>query len=389
MSARPISQVSSRRDSRATRRDSHTRRPSRPVFIQADLIHPSTYEDELHAVAAAAVAQEEERTEISSELECEGEEPPCPLTLTKSAIERLGRERPASLNSTTTEVFYIFSIVASMMISEYFISGFNIVMPPLAESLNIPNAQKTWPAAVPNLTTAAFLLPFSRLCDRFGGRAVFVFGLVWIMIWSLIGGFSQNTIMLIMCRAFQGIGNSAFLPAGLSLLGHTYRPGPRKNLVYGVYGAFAVLGFYVGLIAGAIAAHWLTWRWYFWIGAILAVIVLICGLITIPTNLGDKDPFVKMDWLGLFTIVPGLVCVVFAFTDGGSAPQGWKTPYIYVTLIIGILFLIGAIYVEGWVAKAPLLPAAIFKPKYMKRLLAGLFCWYGVFSVFLFYATYQ
>ena len=45
--------------------------------------------------------------------------------------------------------------------------------------------------------------------------------------------------------------------------------GPRKNLVYSLYGAFACIGYYVGILAGALAAQFLTWRWYFWIGALI------------------------------------------------------------------------------------------------------------------------
>lgn len=178
------------------------------------------------------------------------------------------------------------------------------------------------------------------------------------------------------------------MPAGLALLARTYRPGPRKNFVFSVYGAFACIGFYIGILMGAVTADLLNWRWYFWIGTILCLVVVISGWFSIPKNLGDADPLVKMDWWGVVTIVPGLVLVVFAFTDGGHAPNGWSTPYIYVTLIIGGLLLIAAVYVQGWVSEQPLLPAEVFRPKYMKRLTLALFCAYGVFGLFLFYASF-
>ncbi|RYC64214.1 hypothetical protein CHU98_g2008 [Xylaria longipes] len=290
-----------------------------------------------------------------------------PEILDKAELERLARQRPATFHNAYSEYGFVLSIILSMMMCEYFISGFNIVLPEVAMALNISDSERTWPAAVPNLTTATFLLPFARLCDLYGGKYVFLGGHIWAFIWSLAAGFSPNATVLIVCRAMQGIGFSAFLPAGLALLGHTYRPGPRKNLVYSIYGAFACIGFYFGILIGALAGQFLNWRWYFYIGSILLFLVIVVGVITIPRNLGDHDENAVMDWWGLVTVVPGLVLVVYAFSDGGRAPDGWRTPYIYVTLIIGVFFLAAFVYVEGWVAVRPLLPAEVFKPKYMRR----------------------
>ncbi|PHH58412.1 hypothetical protein CDD82_3069 [Ophiocordyceps australis] len=274
------------------------------------------------------------------------------------------------------------------MMSEFFISGFNIILPHVVDSLRIAPGATTWPAGVTNLTTAALLQPCARLCDMFGARYVFFAGHAWLLAWSVATGFVQNYSLLILGRAMQGLGAAAFLPAGLALLSKTYRPGPRKNLVFAVYGAFACIGFYFGILVGALAAQLANWRWYFWIGAILEAVIAAAGLFSIPKDLADRDPDARMDWWGLGTIVPGLVLVVFAFTDGRHAPDGWNTPYIYVTLIVGVVLLAAAVFVEGWVAKQPLVPPALFKPRYMVRLVCALFCSYGVFGLFLFYASF-
>ncbi|KAI1359162.1 major facilitator superfamily-domain-containing protein [Xylaria arbuscula] len=311
-----------------------------------------------------------------------------PEEMDKAALERLARQRPSNFHNAYSEYGFVLSIILSLMMCEYFVSGFNIVLPEVATALQISDAQRTWPAAVPNLTTAALLLPFARMCDIYGGRYIFLGGHAWSFVWSLGAAFSPTPTILIVCRAMQGVGFSAFLPAGLALLGHTYRPGPRKNLVYSLYGAVACIGFYFGILIGALAAQFLSWRWYFYIGAILMFFVVVLGVVTIPRDLGDHDTEAVMDWWGLVTVVPGLVLIVYAFSDGGHAPDGWRTPYIYVTLIVGILFLAAFAYVEGWVAAQPLLPSELFKPTYMRRLCAGLFCAYGIFGIFLFYSSY-
>jgi MFS family permease len=306
-----------------------------------------------------------------------------------SDIERLGRERPEVFTSIWMELGFCFALLGSMFVAEYFISGFNILLPDLTEALNIPSNAQTWPASVFSLVTGAFLLPFGRLADIFGGYIVFCAGLGWFLIWSIIAGFSQDYIMLIVCRALQGFGPAAFLPSGIMLLGSIYRPGPRKNLVFSLYGAFAPVGFFTGIFFAGVAAQFITWGWFFWIGAIILAIVAVVSYLCIPNRKEDHaGKGVKMDWWGTGTVVSGLVLIIFALTDGSHAPEGWATPYIPVTFVIGCLLLAAFVYIEGWVAEQPLLPGDMFHIKGMKPLALALFFQYGTFGIFIFYASF-
>ncbi|RDW62058.1 putative transporter-3 [Coleophoma cylindrospora] len=309
---------------------------------------------------------------------------------TKAEIERLGRQRPDIFKSWWAEVGFAFSLLASTLMAEYFVSGFNILLPVLSEVLDIPPESRTWPASVFSLVTGALLLPFGRLIDMYGANVVFISGMVWFAIWSLVAGFSRNAMMLIICRALQGFGPAAFLPAGIMLIGTIYRPGPRKNMVFSLYGAFAPIGFFSGIFVGGISGEILAWNWYFWIGTILLFIVSVVAFATVPSlpsdAQGSHKP--KMDFWGALTIVSGLVLVIFAITDSSHAPRGWSTPYIYITFCLGVLSLAGAVYIEGWVADDPLLPFDLFQVRYMKPLVVSLFFAYGVFGIFLFYSSF-
>jgi MFS family permease len=308
---------------------------------------------------------------------------------TPSDIERLGRERPPVFRSLIHEIGFCFALLGSMFVAEYFVSGFNILLPELSVELSIPSNAQTWPASVFSLVTGAFLLPFGRLADMFGGYMVFCVGLGWFLIWSIIAGFSQNYIMLIVCRALQGFGPAAFLPSGIMLLGSIYRPGPRKNLVFSLYGAFAPVGFFTGIFFAGVSAQFISWGWFFWIGSIILAIVAVASYLCIPNREQDYvGKGVKMDWWGTATVVPGLVLIIFALTDGSHAPNGWATPYIPVTFVIGWLFIGAFIYIEGWFAEQPLIPGDMFNVKGMKPLTLALFFQYGTFGIFLFYASF-
>ncbi|OAL44521.1 MFS general substrate transporter [Pyrenochaeta sp. DS3sAY3a] len=308
---------------------------------------------------------------------------------TPSEIERLGRERPEVFSSIWVEVGFSFALLGSMFVSEYFVSGFNILLPELTRSLDIPKKAQTWPASVFSLVTGAFLLPAGRLADMYGGYLVFNLGLAWFIVWSLIAGFSQNYVMLIVCRALQGFGPAAFLPSGIMLLGSIYRPGPRKNLIFSLYGAFAPVGFFTGIFFAGVSAQFMSWRWFFFLGTIILAIVALASILCIPKHKDEKhSQSVIMDWWGTATVIPGLVLVVYALTDGSHAPNGWATPYIPVTFVLGWIFIGAFVYIEAKVAEQPLLPGDMFAVKGMIPLAIALFFMYGTFGIFLFYSSF-
>lgn len=276
----------------------------------------------------------------------------------------------------------------SQALTEYFVSGFTVIVPTIVEELHIPASSTTWPASAFSLVVSAFLLPFGRLADIYGGFLVYITGLSWLCVWSLIGGFSQNELMIDFCRAIQGLGPAAYLPASLTLLGSMYRPGPRKNLMFSIYGAMAPLGFFAGIFFAGVATQYAGWGWYFWIGTILVCLTAVTAFYTIPNDYAEhRNNGIKMDWLGSLSTIVGLILLVFGITASGHAPDGWATPYILVTFLLGLLVLGVAFYVEGWLAEQPLLPFEVFKIKYVRPFVVGLLFTYGTLGIFLLYAT--
>lgn len=267
-------------------------------------------------------------------------------------------------------------------------SGFNVLLPTLIKAMDIPDSVSVWPASSFSLVVGATLLVFGRVADMTGGYPLYIGGLSWLIIWSIITGFSQNTNMLIVCRAIQGFGPAMYLPSGVMLLSNTYRPGKRKNIVFSIYATCGALGFFYGILMSGVAAQYINWRWYFWLGAISGGITLAAAVLCVPSDVHEsRERGVKMDWLGSLFIVLGLALVVFGFTESPHAPHGWKTPYVSVLFVIGWLSLGVAFYIEGWVAEHPLLPFDVFHVKYMKSFTIALWFFFGCSGVFLFYGV--
>jgi MFS family permease len=151
----------------------------------------------------------------------------------------------------------------------------------------------------------------------------------------------------------------------------------------------APIGFFAGIFFAGVAAQFLYWGWYFFFGAIIMAIVAAASYLSIPSDGKAKQrDGIKMDGLGAVTVIPALILIVYGLTDGSHAPNGWATPYIPVTFVLGWVFLAAFIYIEGWVAEQPLLPGDMFNVKGIKPMVVALFFQYGTFGIFLFYASF-
>jgi MFS family permease len=99
----------------------------------------------------------------------------------------------------------------------------------------------SWLIAGYSLTVGSFILISGRLGDIFGYKKMLIIGFSWFALWSMIAGLSvySTDVLFVFSRVFQGIGPAITLPNGLALLGATYNPGKRKDMVFAIFGATA------------------------------------------------------------------------------------------------------------------------------------------------------
>jgi MFS family permease len=188
----------------------------------------------------------------------------------------------------------------------------------------------------------------------------------------------------------QGLGTAAYLPAGLAMLGTIYPPGPRKNMAFSVYGAMAPLGSFIGILIASLALQYAHWRWYFWIGAVLAFVTLSAFLLTRPSRgerVNRRD--IHVDWLGGMSLAVTITLFVYTATEAADAVRGRHTIYVIVAGFATVVGIIVTAFIEMHIAKQPLLPASIWKVRCMRPLLSALLLSYGAVSLYTCYATLQ
>ena len=293
--------------------------------------------------------------------------------------------------SLAREIALIAVVSMAQFSTQVGVGGTLAILHVIGDDLNMAkNGELSWLMAAYSLTVGSFILPAGRLGDVFGYKKMLLFGFSWFSLWTLVAGLSvySNHVLFNFARTMQGIGPAICLPNGLAVLGSTYPPGQRKNIVFSTFGATAPLGSVLGAtFASLFALAW--WPWAFFSFALVLAATAIAGEVIIPTPTRSTDPnqsawhkFSQLDPLGSFTGVTSLVLIDFAWNQG--AVVGWQEPYVIVALIIGILLVPLFLYVEAYVVSAPLLPAECMNSD-IGTILACVACGWSCFGIFLFY----
>jgi len=293
-------------------------------------------------------------------------------------------------SSIWTETGFVVSISLSQVFDEYLTSGFFALMPVLMKEFQLSDTSIAWPATITPLFISAFLLSFGRLADIYGGFAIYTGGLAWASLWTMMAGFTNNYIIFMFCRAMQGLGAAAHLPAGLAILGQMYRPGPRKNMVFSIYGAMAPLGSFVGIFVASLVSQYAHWSLYFWIGAVIAILALVGTAVTRPSvRPACEEHALCMDWAGGVGLATSLMLLIFSITEAADVQKWWRSLRVVATGTLAVIGLLVTAVAECRLVDQPLVPASVCQIKYIRPLLLGLLPSYGAVSVYTCYATLQ
>ncbi|WP_231332302.1 MFS transporter [Actinomadura graeca] len=130
----------------------------------------------------------------------------------------------------------------------------NVALPKLARDLGADMAGLQWTVNAYTLTLAGFILLGGSLGDRYGRRRIFLIGVVWFAVASVLCGAAQDVGMLVVSRALQGVGGALLTPGSLAIIQASFVSDDRPRAV----GAWSGLGGVAGAVGPFAGAGW--WR---------------------------------------------------------------------------------------------------------------------------------
>ncbi|GAA1292515.1 MFS transporter [Streptomyces javensis] len=240
----------------------------------------------------------------------------------------------------------------------------NVALPQIRAGLDLSDTGQAWTVNAYVLVFGALLLPGGRAGDVYGLRRVFLLGIGLFALSSLGAALAPTTIVLIACRAVQGIGAALLAPTALALVLTRYSDKRRRGTALGVWGAVSGAGGAAGVLLSGLLTSLYGWRAVFVVMVPLALAVLVAAWLLVGA---DRPRGGSLDAPGAVTVTAGLV----ALTYGLSGP--WPLAAIGLALL-------GLFAVLQRRAADPLLPArmsVVAVPNVLMALLGAV--WLGLF----------
>ncbi|KAL5343900.1 MFS general substrate transporter [Aspergillus crustosus] len=229
----------------------------------------------------------------------------------------------------------------------------------IGKSLGATPVESTWIVASYPLTQGAFVLMGGRVGAVYGHKNTVIIAGIWWVIFHLISGFMRSIVSLSIMRALSGIGGAFMVPNAIALLTITFPPGKMRNISVGLFGAMAPIGAAGGSVFPGFFGQLVHWKWLFFFLAILGAVMFTLFALIVP---GEKEPLDKggkIDYIGAYLGVAGLV--LFNFVWNQAPVAGWKEPYEYALLLVSLLHFLAFSIWEIHFATDPILPFNIWR----------------------------
>ena len=234
-----------------------------------------------------------------------------------------------------------------------------VALPSIEADLGFSEQGLQWVISAYALTFAGLLLLGGRAADLLGRRRVFMVGVLFFTLASLLCGLAWSPAALIAARAFQGVGAAIMTPTALSIISTTFPEGSERNKALGIWGALGGIGATAGWLIGGPLVDGPGWEWIFFINIPLGLAALALS----PLLLRESRAALtrrSYDPAGALTITGALVLLVYAVVEAPDV--GWASLQT-ILLLAGSAVLLGAFALIESRHRAPLVPLGILRSR--------------------------
>ncbi|CUR58677.1 putative EmrB/QacA subfamily drug resistance transporter [metagenome] len=229
----------------------------------------------------------------------------------------------------------------------------NVALKTIGRDLDASLAELQWITNGYLLSLASLILLGGSLGDRYGRKRVFVIGVVWFALASLLCGLAATPLMLILARILQGVGGALVTPGSLSMIQGAFGPRDRATAI-GAWSGLGGVAAAIGPFVGGVLIDYASWRWIFLINLPLAVATVVVAHRWVPET-RDEESVGRYD-------VPGATLAAVALAGVTYALIEWGTTLALLAAVVGALACVAFLVVERRTPH-PMVPLVLFSSR--------------------------
>ena len=211
----------------------------------------------------------------------------------------------------------------------------NVALPTIMKDFGIDYATVQW-LATGYMLVSGILVPASAFfVTRFKNRHLFIAAMSIFTIGTIMAGFAPTFEVLLIGRMVQAVGASTMSPLLMNVMLTSF-PKEKRGSVMGIFGLVMIAAPAIGpTLSGYIVEHH-DWRMLFQMIIPFALISLVFGIWKLENVMETRKVHLDFPSLLLSTVAFG--GILYGFSTAGS--KGWSDPFVYGTIIVGVLALI-------------------------------------------------
>lgn len=268
-------------------------------------------------------------------------------------------------------------LVAAMVLASgmAFLDGsiVGLALPAIDRDLDVGLVGLQWIVTGYTLALASLILVAGSLGDHLGRRRVFVVGVVWFGVSSVLCAVAPTGEVLVAARVLQGVGGALLTPGSLAIISASIDPADRGRAI-GIWSGLAGITTAIGPLVGGWLVDAVGWRAVFWINVPLVVATVWIALRHVPESRGAQE---RLDLLGAGLTVVSLSLLTFGLVD-----ESWWIAGAGVA--VGVLFVVHQV-------RAPhaLVPMSLFTDRVFSAANVSTFAIYAALSGSMFLLVLQ